>query len=395
MPTVLVVNAGSSSIKYQLLDLDDERVIATGLVERIGDEEARLVHEHAGATTEAAPGPVDHRGAMRVILEAFAELGPDLVDGRLLAVGHRVVMGGRELGRPALLDDELLASIERLSPLAPLHNPPALAAIEVARALAPGVPHVAVFDTAYFRELPDAAATYAIDADVAERLAIRRYGFHGISHQYVADRAAATVGRPLAELRQIVLHLGNGASASAIAGGVPVDTSMGLTPIEGLVMGSRSGDVDPGVLLHLLRSGYDQAHLDHLLNKASGLLGLCGESDLREVHRLIAAGDERARLALDVYVRRIKKYLGAYVAVLGGLDVLTFTAGVGEHDATVRAEVTADLEVLGIELDPARNLERSDVARAISRAGSPVTVLVVPTDEELAIARQVRDLLGG
>jgi acetate kinase len=395
VPTVLVVNAGSSSIKYQLLDLADERPIAAGQVERIGDEEARLTHEHAGAATEAAPGAVDHHGAMRVILEAFAELGPDLADGRLLAVGHRVVMGGRDLGRPAVLDADLLATIERLSPLAPLHNPPALAAIEVARALAPAVPHVAVFDTAYFRDLPEAAATYAIDADVAERHAIRRYGFHGISHQYVAERAAATVGRPIAELRQVVLHLGNGASASAIDGGVPVDTSMGLTPIEGLVMGSRSGDVDPGVLLHLLRNGYEPAQVDHLLNKASGLLGLCGESDLREVHSLIAAGDERARLALDVYVRRLKKYVGAYVAVLGGLDVLTFTAGVGENDAAVRAEVTAGLEVLGIELDPARNLERSHVARAISRDGSPVTVLVIPTNEELAIARQVRDLVGG
>jgi acetate kinase len=393
--TVLVVNAGSSSIKYQLLDLDDERPLAAGQVERIGDDDgARLEHVHAGTATELAPGPLDHRGAMRSILGAFAESGPDLADGRLRAFGHRVVMGGRDLASAVELDDAVVAAIERLAPLAPLHNPPALAAIAVAQELGPEVPHVAVFDTAYFRDLPEAAATYAIDADVAERLAIRRYGFHGISHQYVAERAAATVGRPLAELRQVVLHLGNGASASAIDRGTPVDTSMGLTPIEGLVMGSRSGDVDPGVLLHLLRNGYDQTQLDDLLNHRSGLLGLCGESDLRDVHGLIAAGDERARLALDVYGRRLKKYIGAYVAVLGGLDVLTFTAGVGENDAVVRAEVASGLEVLGIELDPVRNAARDDVARTISRDGAPVTVLVVPTDEELAIARQVRGLLG-
>ena len=215
MPTVLVVNAGSSSIKYQLVDLDDERPVAAGQVERIGDDDgARLEHAHAGSITEAAPGVVDHHEAMRLILGAFVELGPDLADGRLLAVGHRVVMGGRDLARPVLLDPAVLATIERLAPLAPLHNPPALAAIEVAQAEAPAVPHVAVFDTAFFRDLPDAAATYAIDADVAERLAIRRYGFHGISHEYVAGRAAEVVGRPLGDLRQIVLHLGNGASAS-------------------------------------------------------------------------------------------------------------------------------------------------------------------------------------
>lgn len=395
MATVLVVNAGSSSIKYQLLDLDDERVVAAGQVERIGDDDgARLEHRHAGTTTEVAPGVVDHREAMRLVLGAFAGSGPDLDDGRLLAVGHRVVMGGRDLASAVVLDAATIAAISRLAPLAPLHNPPALAAIEVAQQLGPAVPHVAVFDTAWFRDLPEAAATYAIDRDVAERHAVRRYGFHGISHQYVAERAAAAVGRPLGDLRQIVLHLGNGASASAIDGGAPVDTSMGLTPIEGLVMGSRSGDVDPGVLLHLLRHGYDQAQLDHLLNHRSGLLGLCGESDLRDVHALIAAGDEAARLALDVYVRRLKKYVGAYTAVLGGLDVLTFTAGVGENDAVVRAEVAAGLDVLGIELDADRNVARSDQARTISRDGSPVTVLVVPTNEELAIARQVRATVG-
>jgi acetate kinase len=391
---VLVVNAGSSTIKYALIDPELGTPVAEGLVERIGDEGSCAEHTHDGTTTERAAPVADHGQALRLAFALFDEAGPALADAGVAAVGHRVVMGGTEYARPTLVDDKVLAAIDRLAPLAPLHNPANLTAIRAAQALLPEVPHVAVFDTAFFHDLPAAAATYAIDRTVAERHGVRRYGFHGTSHQYVSGRVAEVLGTP-AGLRQIVLHLGNGASASAVVGGRPVDTSMGLTPLEGLVMGTRSGDVDPGVVLHLARSaGMDVDDLDDLLNHRSGLLGLTGEGDMRAVHRLIAAGDARARLGLDVYVHRLRKYVGAYVAVMGGLDALSFTAGVGENDPVVRAETAEGLGHLGIRVDAERNTAPSAEARVISPDGAPVTVLVIPTDEELAIARQVMSLVG-
>jgi len=384
---VLVINSGSSSIKYQLLDPVAGARLASGLVERIGEGEAELVH-HAGERTERRTGPLEtHDDALAAALACFDEIGPDLGSAGVVAVGHRVVMGGREFSEPALVDDRVCAAIESLSPLAPLHNPANLAGIRVARRLLPDVPHVAVFDTAFFHDLPEEAATYAIDREVAATYGIRRYGFHGTSHRYVSSRVAEVLGRPLADLRQVVLHLGNGASASAVAGGRPVDTSMGMTPLEGLVMGTRSGDIDPAIVLHLHRQvGMSVDEVDALLNRRSGMRGLAGHNDLREVHRRIADGDRHAALALDVYVRRLRKCVGAYAAVLGGLDALTFTAGVGEHDAVVRARACEGLGFLGIELDPERN-ERGSGERVISADGAPVAVLVVPTDEELAIAR--------
>jgi acetate kinase len=401
---ILVVNAGSSSIKYRIVDVDGPTVVCSGMVERVGQPGARLRHTYDGATTEREVTAADHVEGMRQVLAVLAEVGPDVTGGRvggdpagagagagiaLAAVGHRVVMGGGEVDGPRLVTDDLVARVERLSPLAPLHNPPNLAAIRVARELLPDVPHVAVFDTAFFHDLPAPAATYAIDRTVAEANGIRRYGFHGISHEYVSAAAADVLGRDLADLRQIVLHLGNGASASAVAGGRPVDTSMGLTPLEGLVMGTRGGDVDPGVLLHLARTaGMGVDDLDGLLNHRSGLAGLAGRSDMRDVLALIADGDPHARLAFDVYVHRLRKYVGAYTAVLGGLDALVFTAGVGENAADVRAATAEGLGVLGIAVDPDRNAAPSDEARVISPEGAPVAVLVVPTDEELAIARQ-------
>jgi acetate kinase len=296
---------------------------------------------------------------------------------------------------PPLVDDHVIDVIEALCPLAPLHNPANLTGIRVARRLLPAVPHVAVFDTAFFHDLPEAATTYAIDREVAAAHGIRRYGFHGTSHRYVSEQVAGVLGRPLGDLRQIVLHLGNGASASAIAGGRPVDTSMGLTPLEGLVMGTRSGDIDPAIVLHLHRqAGMPVDEIDHLLNRRSGMRGLAGHNDLREVHRRIAEGDRAAALALEVYVRRLRKYVGAYAAVLGGVDALAFTAGVGEHDAEVRARAVEGLGFLGIEVDPARNEAGDGGARLISPEGVPVAVLVVPTDEELVIARDTVALLG-
>jgi acetate kinase len=393
--TVLVVNAGSSTIKYALIDPAIGTPVAEGLVERIGDAGSRVRHTHGGTTTERAEPVADHGEGLRRAFALFDEAGPSLAEAGVTAVGHRVVMGGTDYARPTLVDGDVLAAIDRLAPLAPLHNPANLTAIRAAQALLPGVPHVAVFDTAFFHDLPAAAATYAIDRTVAERHGVRRYGFHGTSHQYVSGRVPEVLGRDPAGLRQIVLHLGNGASASAVVGGRAVDTSMGLTPLEGLVMGTRSGDVDPAVVFHLARTaGMGVDDLDDLLNHRSGLRGLTGEGDMRAVHRLIAAGDRHARLGLDVYVHRLRKYVGAYAAVMGGLDALSFTAGVGENDAVVRAETAEGLGHLGIRVDPARNTAPSGEARVISPDGAPVTVMVVPTDEALAIARQALSLVG-
>jgi acetate kinase len=311
-----------------------------------------------------------------------------LGSGDLAAVGHRVVHGGPDLYQPTLVDDALVAKLEELAPLAPLHNPPAVLGIEVARKALPDLPHVAVFDTAFFHDLPPAAATYAIDRDIAEQWHIRRYGFHGTSHQYVSEQAAAFLDEPLATLNQIVLHLGNGASASAIVGGRPVDTSMGLTPMEGLVMGTRSGDIDPGVLTYLWRAAKMSVEdIETMLNKQSGVRGLGGEIDFRVLHKRIESGDAAAQLAYDVYIHRLRKYIGAYLALLGTADVITFTAGVGENDAAVRRDALSGMGALGIEVDGHLNADPARVARRISADTSPTTVLVVPTNEELAIAR--------
>ncbi len=294
-----------------------------------------------------------------------------------------------------MIDDGVLAEITDLVPLAPLHNPGAIAGIEAARTRFADVPHVAVFDTAFFSTLPAAARTYAIPRELAEQHRIRRYGFHGTSHQYVSQSAAAFLGKDLTSLNQIVLHLGNGASISAIRGGVAVDTSMGLTPLEGLVMGTRSGDVDPGLhtfLNHELGMTVDQ--IDTVLNKLSGLKGLAGDNDFRVLEQRRAAGDEHAGLAFDVYIHRLKHYIGAYLAVLGTVDVISFTAGVGENTASVRAASLAGLEGLGIEVDAARNASSLREARVISSDASRTTVLVMPTNEELAIARQAAALIG-
>lgn len=385
---VLVLNSGSSSLKYQLLHPGDGTRLATGAVERIGEGAAELTHTVGGATTRRTSPLADHGEALQAALDRFDELGPDLEHAGVAAVGHRVVMGGREFAGPAVIDEHVRDVIAALAPLAPLHNPANLAGIDVARRLLPHIPHVAVFDTAFFHGLPDAAATYAIDRDLAATHGIRRYGFHGTSHRYVSGRAAELEDRALPGLRQVVLHLGNGASASALAGGVPLDTSMGMTPLEGLVMGTRSGDLDPAVVVHLHRhGGLSVDEIDEVLNRRSGMRGLAGHNDLREVHRLAEAGDPGAALALDVYVHRLRKYVGAYAAVLGGLDQLVFTAGVGEHDATIRGRTVEGLTFLGLSVDPARNAAPADDPRVISPDGSPASVVVVPTDEEIVIAR--------
>jgi acetate kinase len=366
---VLVLNCGSSSVKYRLFD--GEATVAKGLVERIGE---------AGAPV------ADHQAALRQVLD-----GLDLTD--LGAVGHRVVHGGARFSDPAAITDEVIAAIRDLVPLAPLHNPANLVGIEVARRLLPDVPQVAVFDTAFHHTLPAAAATYAIDVDLAGRLGIRRYGFHGTSHAYVSRRTAALLGRPVEDVNVVTLHLGNGASACAVAGGRSVATSMGLSPLEGLVMGTRSGDLDPAVVFHLHRvGGLSLDDIDDLLNHRSGLLGLCGDNDMRAVLARRAAGDPAARLAFEVYCRRITACVGAYAALLGRLDAVTFTAGVGENAPAVRAAALSNLDSFGIVVDPVRNA--SGVGeRVVSPDGSRVAVCVVPTHEELELATETRRVL--
>ncbi|QAY70146.1 acetate/propionate family kinase [Xylanimonas protaetiae] len=387
MSTVLVLNSGSSSLKYQLLNPSTGDVLAVGLVERIGLESGRIVHEVGDEEHEREAPIKDHGVALHLVLDLFKEVGPSLDEAGIVAVGHRVVHGGTHYSQPTVIDDDVVEGIRALVPLAPLHNPANLTGIEAARELF-DVPHVAVFDTAFFATLPPAAYTYAIDADVAAEHQVRRYGFHGTSHQYVSAKVAEVLGRD--DLKQVVLHLGNGASASAVVDGVAVDTSMGLTPLEGLVMGTRSGDLDPAIVFHLKRvAGMDVDDIDDLLNKKSGLLGLSGRSDMRDLRNAADAGDATAIAALDVYRRRLVKYVGAYAAVLGGIDVLTFTAGVGENSFPIRQEVADALGFLGLAVDPAKNQVRSKEPRIISPDGheGPL-VMVVPTNEELAIARQ-------
>ena len=375
---ILVLNAGSSSLKYQLVVPETAEVKAKGIIERIGE-----------------PGsPVaDHAAAMQAMTKDLAAAGVDLDAIGLCAVGHRVVHGGPDLSDPTIIDDDVLNEIKDLIPLAPLHNPGAISGIEAARAEF-DVPHVAIFDTAFFNTLPAAAATYAIPRDLAQSYRIRRYGFHGTSHQYVSRAAAELVGRDLAELNQIVLHLGNGCSASAIRGGLAIDTSMGLTPLQGLVMGTRSGDVDPGLHTFLHNElGMTIAEIDTLLNKQSGLKGMAGVNDFRALEEQRSTGDGAAQLAFEVYVHRLKHYIGAYLALLGQLDVLSFTAGVGENSPSLRAAVADGLDALGFVVDPELNDVRSNFARVISPDGAPITIAVVPTNEELAIARETAALL--
>ena len=376
---VLVLNAGSSSLKYQLVVPETGEKQAGGTVERIG---------------EPGSGVADHAGALARMADDLRADGVDLAAARLRAVGHRVVHGGADFSEPVVIDDAVLDRVRELSALAPLHNPAAVTCIEAAREHF-DVPHVAVFDTAFFASLPPEASTYALPRDLAERHSIRRYGFHGTSHRWVSRAAADLLDRPVGELRQVILHLGNGCSASAVRGGVAVETSMGLTPLQGLVMGTRSGDVDPGLHAYLGReAGLSLEEIDTLLNKRSGVLGLSGVNDFRELEDRLAAGDPDARLAFDVVVHRLKHYVGAYLAILGGVDVLVFTAGIGENSIALRAAVTDGLEGLGIAVDRARNGARSNQARVISPDASPVVVAVVPTNEELAIARQTAELVG-
>jgi len=393
---VLVLNAGSSSLKYSLVDVDVGTAPAAGMVERIGTEQSRLRHRGPGGEDTFERPVADHAQALHAALEAFAEHGPDLQECDLVAVGHRVVHGGERFNSAVLLDDEVTAAIDQLCARAPLHQPPNLEGIRLARRAFPDLPQVAVFDTAFHSTLPPRAYTYAVPREWEREHGVRRYGFHGTSHAYVSREATRFLDLDPQQANVVVLHLGNGASACAVAGGRSIDTSMGLTPLQGLVMGSRSGDLDPAVVAHLVRTaGMTLDEVDEALNRASGLKGLAGDNDLRAVEQAAEQGDAAAVLALDVYCYRIRQYVGAYYATLGRVDVIAFTGGVGENSARTRAAVLAGLQELGIELDAGRNQAQDTQARRISTRDSRVAVLVVPTDEELEIARQSVAVLDG
>ncbi|NLD85160.1 MAG: acetate kinase [Actinomycetales bacterium] len=400
MTRVLIINSGSSSLKLQILDTAVEDELAWALVERIGEPSGILTVRRTDLTGMPAeerteePTIEDHTAALARVLELADELEVHPTELGVQAIGHRVVHGGPDFHEPVLVTPEVEADIEELELLAPLHNPANLRGIRVARDLLPGLPHVAVFDTGFFHTLPAAAHTYAIDRETARRWDLRRYGFHGTSHEFVSHRTAAVLGRPHGELNQIVLHLGNGASASAIEAGRAVDTSMGLTPLEGLVMGTRPGDLDPGLIIHLIRDrGMSPDEVSTLLNRQSGLEGLSGARDFRELLARVDEDDDDAVLAYDVVIHRLRRYIGGYWAVLGTVDAITFTAGVGENVARLRADALSTLGSWGVEIDADAN-ENGSGERVISTPGSKVAVLVVPTDEELAIGRACDDVLG-
>jgi len=396
---ILVINSGSSSIKYQLFEMPGDTAVAGGLVERIGEPVGRVLYwSQAGARVEREMPVAGHR-------QGLAQVVALLLDGRqgvigsaeeIAAVGHRVVHGGEQFSQPALIDAEVMDTIRELIPLAPLHNPANLAGIEIAREMFPEAAQAAVFDTAFHQTMPPRAYRYALPNALYEEQHIRVYGFHGTSHRYVSNMAIAHLGKPAAETNLISLHLGNGASMTAVAGGKSIDTTMGFSPLPGLIMGTRSGDIDPAVIFYLSeRLGMSVPEIDRLLNKQSGLLGLTGANDARDIQARSEAGDAAAALALEMYAYRIKKYIGAYTAVLGRVDAIIFTAGVGQNSPAVRQLVCANLEPLGIALDEAKNAAGvTGTVSEIQKENGRVKILIIPTNEELEIARQTYALVG-
>nr|WP_321513965.1 acetate kinase [uncultured Pseudodesulfovibrio sp.] len=397
---VLVINSGSSSIKYQLLDMNNESILCSGLVERIGEELGSLTHKVA-PDTEAAEKialeqPIlDHEVGMTLAIDLICgENGVVKDRNEIAAIGHRIVHGGEKLHEPTLVDDAVVEELERIIPLAPLHNPGHLAGIRVARHLFADVPQVVVMDTAYHQTLPPEAYMYALPFELYDELRIRRYGFHGTSHGFVAKEAARVIGKPFEEFNCITVHLGNGCSMTATKNGKAVDTSMGITPLEGLVMGTRSGDVDPALHALLARTrNMTSEDVDRMLNKESGLKGLCGMNDMRDIHEAIENGDEKAKLALGVQTYRNRKYIGSYMAVLGHVDAIIFTAGIGENDHIVRRESVKGLECFGVRIDQEINAQRASEPLKISTDDSAVQVWVIPTNEELAIARETKNFV--
>ncbi|MHC4352327.1 MAG: acetate/propionate family kinase [Planctomycetota bacterium] len=394
---VLVINAGSSSVKYYLYDMPQAEVLARGSIERIGEEDAELMHFVAGESHVEQARVSNVAEAMELMLETLVrdDIGAIGSLSEIGGVGHRVVHGGEEFTGSVIVDDEVIASIEKFADLAPLHNPPNLAGIRAVQRRVPSVPQVACFDTAFHSTISEVAYMYALPYELYEKYHIRRYGFHGVSHRYVARRAAALMGREKYDINVITCHLGNGCSITAVKKGRSVDTSMGFTPLEGVPMGTRSGDLDPAILFYLGDKGCDVKRLKTLCNKESGLFGISGASnDVRNLVELAKEGHERAKLAIDVFCYRIKKYIGAYAAVLGVVDAVVFTGGIGENAVYLRGQICSDLAQIGIELDPAINKETTATETEISSDESRVTVLVIPTNEQAAIANDTYELTG-
>ena len=393
---ILVVNCGSSSIKYQLLEMDTEEVLAQGMLERIGLPDAVLTHRQGPRKEEITRSVPNHDEGMKLIVETLTrgEASPIRDVSEIDAVGHRVVHGGEDFVESALITDEVINVIEKNAELAPLHNPPNLTGIRAVQKLLPGVPNVAVFDTAFHQTVPEHAYIYALPYEYYTRHRIRRYGFHGTSHRYVTRQAAGLLGKSPDEINVITVHLGNGCSMTAVKAGKSVDTSMGLTPLEGLMMGTRSGDIDPAISHHLAGKGMEPTEIHRMLNEESGLLGVSGvSSDMREVETAAENGNPRARLALDIFAYRVRKYIGAYAAVLGELHAVVFTGGIGENSAAIRDMVCSNLGIIGIELDDERNRSSGTGDRDVSTDGSRVRVLVIPTNEELMIARDTVEVV--
>lgn len=394
---ILVINAGSSSLKYQLIDIETEEVLAKGLCERIGIDGSRLKHSPEGKDEVIIEKPMkDHSDAIKLVLEALTdkEYGVIADMSEISAVGHRVVHGGEAFSKSVVIDDAVKKAIEECIPLAPLHNPPNIIGIEACEKSMPGVPQVAVFDTAFHQTMPPKAFMYALPYELYQNDKIRRYGFHGTSHKYVSSQAAEMLGKPIEELKIITCHLGNGSSITAVDGGKSVDTSMGFTPLAGVVMGTRSGDIDPAIVKFIADSEHMSLEkVDNLLNKESGVLGVSGvSSDFRDLQAAAESGNERAALALEMFMYSVKKCIGEYAVAMGGLDAIVFTAGVGENSGDVRRGVLEGTEFLGIKIDPEKNKLRGQKVE-ISTPDSKVKVLIIPTNEELMIARETAALV--
>jgi len=398
---VLVVNAGSSSLKYQLLNMEDETVMASGLVERIGDSAGRMIHKKLpdtkGEVKVEREGQIpDHKAAMHFVVEMIKDpqYGVIKTMDEVGAIGHRVVQGGDYFKSSTLVDDSVKDIIRKIIPLAPLHNPASLMGVEIAEELMPNVPNVVVFDTVFHQTMPEQAFLYAVPYKLYTDLKVRRYGFHGTSHKYVANQVALLMGKKPEDINIITVHLGNGCSMAAVKNGRCVDTSMGMTPLSGLIMGTRSGDIDPAVIAYIAEhKKMSIKEIDTLLNNESGLKGICGMNDMRDIHEKIKQGDKLARLALDMFSYRIRKYLGAYTVVLGRLDAVVLTAGIGENDDVVRSMILGELDCLGIELDKERNMGRINKSKMISTEASRVQAWVIPTKEEIRIARETISVL--
>ena len=394
---VLVINCGSSSLKYQVIDMQNEKVLIKGLVERIGIAGSQIKSEKTGCESYIVQEELpDHKKAISLVLSILQDVEHGVIKSmdEIVAVGHRVVHGGEMFSESVLIDDNVMKGIKDCIPLAPLHNPANIMGIEACKALMPKTPMVAVFDTAFHQSMPSYSYIYALPYEYYTKYKVRRYGFHGTSHKYVSKRAADMIGKKIEELRIVTCHLGNGSSLAAVKGGKVLDTSMGLTPLEGLAMGTRSGDLDPAILPFIMeKEGLNAKDIGNVLNKNSGVLGISGvSSDFRDIEEASSKGNERAKLALDVFCMRVKKYIASYAAVMSGLDVVVFTAGIGENSIELRAKICEGLEFLGVEIDKEKNNVRGKETVA-NKDGARVKILIVPTNEELMIAKDTMALV--